>query len=53
MFRGNEYRHDHFVTPRSIEGYYPTDKHAGDRFVGRCALGLFVVLAIVCLWGAL
>lgn len=27
-FRGHEYNHSHFVTPRTCEGYYPEDADA-------------------------
>ena len=50
MFKGNDYRHDHFVTPRRCENYYP---HKGDRMVGRAALMIgycFTVIVLFSWW---
>ncbi len=46
-FHGADYRHDHFVTPRRIDGYYPDDDKG--VFLGRCALLVTLLLLLAAL----
>ncbi len=46
-FKGHDYNTNHYRAVRSIEGFYPKRKPNRDLIVGRVALVLFIVVAVL------
>ena len=50
-FKGHDYNPNHYRATRRIEGFYPDQKPNRDLIVGRAALIIFIVVAVLIYFG--